>query len=105
MTKKLTQSDTELETWFERDRSHVDLKRKDTGETIIEWWDEAVSEAVADGFLNPRDYHGSAFEYAEGMGLTDGKNRAGVSIHVADDDDEDEDDFDEDEDEDDEDEP
>jgi hypothetical protein len=102
MAKKLTIGDTELDTWFERDRSHVNLKRKDTGETIIEWWDDAVGEAVEDGFLNARDYHGSAFEYAESMGLTDGKRRSGVSIHVADDDDEDDDDFDDEDDEDDE---
>jgi hypothetical protein len=100
--KKLTLAQTELSTWFERDRSHVDLKRKDTGETIIEWWDEAVTQAVEDGFLDPRDYHGSAFEYADTMGLLTG-NKAGVSIHAIEDDDEDDDDdFDDDDDDDDE---
>lgn len=60
---------TELETWFERDRQHVELRWKDDGETIVEWWDEAVTEAVDDGFLNPRDWHGSALEYARDVGL------------------------------------
>lgn len=84
MPRALKLSDTELDTWFERDRQHVNLKRADSGDTIIEWWDEAVTEAVEDGFLNPRDYHGTAFEYAKDMGITDGKIRAGVSIHVTD---------------------
>jgi hypothetical protein len=64
-----TIEDTDLETWFERDRAHVELKDKRTDETIIEFWDEAVNEAVEDGFLNPRDYHTSCFEYADSLGL------------------------------------
>lgn len=60
---------TELHTWFERDRSHVELRNADTDETIVEWWDEAVGEAIEDGFLNPRDYHGTAYEYAVSVGL------------------------------------
>ncbi len=58
-----------VSTWFERDRAHVDLMYADTEETIVEWWDEAVEEAIEDGFLNPRDYLGSALEYARDMGL------------------------------------
>ena len=65
-------ADTILTTWFERDRAHVCLSRKDrdgeAGETIIEWWDEAVSQAVEDGFLNARDWHGTAFRYAQHIG-------------------------------------
>jgi hypothetical protein len=38
------------------------------GTTIIEWWDDDVHGAVEDGFLNPRDWHGSAVEYANQMG-------------------------------------
>ncbi len=56
---------TELHTWFERDRAHVELRRVLTQETVIEWWDEAVE----DGFIDPRDYHGSAREYAQSHGL------------------------------------
>lgn len=37
--------------------------------TIVEFWDEDVSQAVEDGFLNPRDYHGSAYEYAVDCGI------------------------------------
>jgi hypothetical protein len=59
---KLAFSQTEIHTWFERDRAMVDLRDSNTGDTLIEWWDDAVTEAVEDGFLNPRDWHGSAYE-------------------------------------------
>ena len=52
--------DTELLTWFERDRAHVELRNRLDDSTIVEWWDEDLSEAVEDGLLNPRDYHSSA---------------------------------------------
>lgn len=60
---------TEIHTWFERDRAHVELRLADSGETIIEWWDGEVEEAVEDGFLNPRDWKGSAEDYAQHLGL------------------------------------
>ena len=62
-------SDTALNTWFERDRAHVELMRKDTEETIIEWWDDAVQEAIEDGILDPRDFHTSAYHHAVSVGL------------------------------------
>lgn len=31
---------TDLYTWFERDRAHVELRHRDTDETLIEFWDE-----------------------------------------------------------------
>jgi hypothetical protein len=61
--------DTELLTWFERDRAHVELRNRLDDSTIVEWWDEDLSEAVEDGALNPRDYHSSAYEYADVCGL------------------------------------
>jgi hypothetical protein len=55
--------DTHVETWFERDRAHVALY-DDRAETIlIEWWDDDVRAAIEDGFLQPRDYHTSAYAY------------------------------------------
>ncbi|HEX5423265.1 MAG TPA: hypothetical protein VFW94_06930 [Candidatus Acidoferrales bacterium] len=64
-------SETKLETWFERDRSYVSLQTLND-EPIIEWWDEAVSEAIEDGFLNPRSLHESAFDYAAHLRLVGG---------------------------------
>ena len=67
---KLSISDTSIETWFERDRAHVELRYKAGEErTILGFWDEQVSELVEDGFLNPRDWHGSMFEYAAHLGI------------------------------------
>ena len=71
--------DTEIHTWFERDRAHVELRHIETQETIAEWWDEAVTQALEDGFLSagrgPRPsedaYWRSAYEYAESVGMLD----------------------------------
>ena len=61
--------DLDLHTWFERDRAHVELRDPITDETVVEWWDDAVTEAVDDGFLDPRDWKRSAFDYARHVGL------------------------------------
>ncbi len=66
-TRKLALEETELITWFERDRAHVCLSRARNNATIVEWRDEAVGEAIEDGYLNPRSYHTSAFECADGI--------------------------------------
>jgi hypothetical protein len=60
---------TEIHTWFERDRAHVELRDRTSDQTIVEWWDEAVGEAVQDGFLDSSDWHGSAYQYALDHGL------------------------------------
>lgn len=57
-----------VQTWFERDRQHVELQDS-LGATVVEWWDDDVSQAVEDGFLDPRNYLKSATEYAKEMGL------------------------------------
>lgn len=61
--------ETDCSTWFERDRAYVELVNKNTNRAILEWWDDEVREAVEDGFLDPRDYHRSAFEYAKYLGV------------------------------------
>ena len=62
-----------VQTWFERDRAHVALYYGINGDAndtlVVEWWDKAVSQAIEDGFLDPRDYLGSALEYARSVGL------------------------------------
>ena len=67
--KVISIGETTLHTWFERDRAHVELRSRLTDQTIIEWWDDAVSEAAEDGFLSPRDYHTSAYQYALEHGM------------------------------------
>ena len=59
----------ELHTWFERDRSCVELRAKDTDETVFELWDEDCQQAFEDGFLDMRDLKQSAFDYAQHLGL------------------------------------
>lgn len=66
---QLSIANTELLTWFERDRAHVELRNKLDDSTIVEWWDGDLAEAVEDGSLNPRDYHSTAYEYADVCGL------------------------------------
>ena len=60
---------TELETWFERDRAHIELRNAQTDTPILSIWDEGIAELVEDGFLNPRDWHGSLYEYAAYLGV------------------------------------
>lgn len=66
---KLEFEDTYLDTWFERDRAYVGLHNKKNDKVIIEWWDEDVAQAIEDGFLDPKDLHYSAYEYAKYLGL------------------------------------
>ena len=69
MIRPLPIEKTRLDTWFERDRAHVALIDETTDQTIVEFWDEAVSEAIEDGFLTSRNLHGSAYDYAASIGL------------------------------------
>ena len=66
--------ETQVSTWFERDRAHVCLSNKKTGNTIVEWWDESVYEAIEDGFLNNKDFHQSSYDYAKSNSLLNSKN-------------------------------
>jgi hypothetical protein len=78
--KSLHVDSTELHTWFERDRAHVELRSKLDEKTIVEWWDDAVSEAIEDGFLpsnafimgrlhNENVLHAAVYEYAKDHGM------------------------------------
>lgn len=80
--RRVTLEDTELHTWFERDRAHVELRDSHTGETIVEWWDDEVQQAIDDGFLPhfapDTALHRAAFEYAKHAGLiTEPRDAAG----------------------------
>jgi hypothetical protein len=65
----------EITTWFERDRAHVALNDLDKNKTVLEWWDEEVHDAVEDGFLDPRDWKGSAMDYARHLGIITAEKR------------------------------
>ncbi len=73
-------------TWFERDRRHISLQTPN-GRTVFELWDEAVDEAIEDGFLRaprvPRpsdaDWQPHAVQYALDKGLIK-SNDAGAAV-------------------------
>jgi len=76
-------SDTEIHTWFERDRAHVELRNKRTQVTVAEWWDEEVGEEVEAGFLDPRDWHRSAYETAVYRGMIRENPRTSSSTRIS----------------------
>jgi hypothetical protein len=61
--KSWTLNNTRVSTWFERDRAHVFLESKTSGKTLLEFRDDDVAQLVEDGFLDPRNWHGSMLEY------------------------------------------
>ena len=65
-------NDFDVDTWFERDRSQITLNRKgETGEyyAIFTLWDNEVTEAIEDGFINPKHLLESCVQYAVMRGL------------------------------------
>lgn len=66
--RPLEDSDYEVHIWFERDRAHVGLS-KPSGKTVFDLWDEAVQEAIEDGFLETPVNRSSVLEYARDQGL------------------------------------
>jgi hypothetical protein len=62
-------SNTTLETWFERDRALVSITDSTTDRPILSVWDDDVHALVEDGLLDPRDWRGSATEYANNLQL------------------------------------
>jgi hypothetical protein len=51
---EITIDTTHIDTWFERDRQYIALKTET--EILVSWHDEAVDEAVNDGFLTAKGF-------------------------------------------------
>lgn len=66
--KKKFKAPFHIETWEERDRANLGVYDANN-QLVIEWWDEALEEAITDGFLDPDDFERSAIEYAMASGL------------------------------------
>jgi len=49
--KGYTLDTTHIDIWFERDRKFIGLYSSRSDTMLVCWWDEAVGEAVEDGFL------------------------------------------------------
>ncbi len=58
-----------VDTWFERDRAMVRVLDAASGRELACWWDRDVEDLVHDGFLDPRDWAGSAESYLRHLGI------------------------------------
>jgi hypothetical protein len=90
--KKLTRDDVEIHKWFERDRQHIEVRNKKTQETVAEWWDEAVTQMVEDGFFyspglgwrvpaEQRKLDESVLKYLEDTGVLESGKRISLRWH------------------------
>ena len=67
---KPTRDDVRVEVWEERDRLHIGIQDKETGDYYVSWWDDDARQMFEDGFFKPAPHlEGSVLEYAEEMGI------------------------------------
>ncbi len=67
---RLTRDDVRIEVWEERDRLHIGIQDKETGDYIVSWWDDEAREMFEDGFFKRgRGLKESVLTYAEEVGL------------------------------------
>lgn len=67
---KLTRDDVRVEVWEERDRLHIGIQNKETGDYLTSWWDDEARQMFEDGFLKSGPgLKESVLEYAEEMGI------------------------------------
>ncbi len=73
MSKKrlLSRAEVDVNVWEERDRLHIAIVDKKTGQrTIAEWWDDDARQMFEDGFFKRGvELKRSVIHYAEEMGL------------------------------------
>ena len=67
---KLSRDDVRVEVWEERDRLHIGIQNKETGDYLASWWDNEAREMFDQGFFKrePR-LKESVLSYAEKMGI------------------------------------
>jgi len=67
---KLSRDDVRVEVWEERDRLHIGIQNKETGDYLASWWDNEAREMFEQGFFErePR-LKESVLSYAEDMGI------------------------------------
>lgn len=68
--EKPTRDAVRVEVWEERDRLHIGIQDKKTGEYYKSWWDDEAREMFEDGFFQrgPR-LEESVLSYAEERGI------------------------------------
>jgi len=72
MKKKKTPSrdDVRVERWEERDRLHIGIQDKETGDYYVSWWDDEARQMFEDGFFKRgAKLEESVLDYAEERGI------------------------------------
>ena len=72
MKKRETPSrdDVRVELWEERDRLHIGIQDKETGDYYQSWWDDDARQMFEDGFFKSGpELEESVLAYAEEMGI------------------------------------
>ena len=68
--KTPTRDDVRVEVWEERDRLHIGIQDKETGDYYASWWDDEARQMFEDGFFKPAPkLEESVLDYAEEMGI------------------------------------
>jgi hypothetical protein len=62
----------DVDVWQERDRLIVRVTDAATGRELACWWDDDARGLVEAGFLDPRDWRGSAERYLRHLGVIGG---------------------------------
>ena len=69
-SKKLSRDDVRVEVWEERDRLHIGIQNKETGDYLKSWWDDDAREMFEQGFFKSGPgLEESVLEYAEDMSI------------------------------------
>jgi len=67
---RLSRDDVRVEVWEERDRLHIGIQNKETGEYLASWWDDEAREMFEQGFFkHGRGLEESVLSYAEETGI------------------------------------
>jgi len=67
---KLSRDNVRVEIWEERDRLHIGIQNKETGDYLQSWWDDDAREMFELGFFKSGPgLKESVLEYAEEMGI------------------------------------
>jgi hypothetical protein len=65
-----TRDQVRVERWEERDRLHIGIQDKETGDYYMSWWDDQAREMFEDGFFKSgRGFEESVLSYAEDIGI------------------------------------
>ncbi len=67
---KPTRDDVRVELWEERDRLHIGIQDKETGDYYVSWWDDEARQMFEDGFFKRApNLEESVLDYAEEIGI------------------------------------